>query len=92
MSRNAINCEQNAYQNFTLLKEASRCDNVLLEYRLSIELHRRGMLSKIYPVLVGDLETASSNTYESYTFRDDAATGKKACHPQFSNHICVKVL
>ena len=92
MSRNAINCENNSYQNFTLLKEASKCDNVLLEYRLAIELHRRGMLSKIYPVLVGDLDTASSNSnFLKYTFRDDDFTGKKACHPQFSVPVCVKV-
>jgi hypothetical protein len=41
---------------FAQLTAASACDNVLLEYQLALELHKRGDLRAIYPVLVGELK------------------------------------
>ena len=38
---------------FENLKSASRCDNVLLEYRLSLELQCRGLIEYIFPIFVG---------------------------------------
>ena len=38
---------------FAGLMESSRCDNVLLEHRLALELLERGNLLRVYPVLVG---------------------------------------
>jgi len=39
---------------FEALTENSWCDNVLLEYRLAVELADRGMLERMYPVFIGD--------------------------------------
>ena len=39
---------------FLLLDGASRCDNVLLEFRLALELKARGVLKAIFPIFVGD--------------------------------------
>ena len=39
-----------------LLEPSSRCDNVVLEHRLALELRQRGDLRAIYPVLVGEVE------------------------------------
>ena len=50
LSRNAINCEKNAKQNFSLLTAGAPIDNVLLEYRLALELKERGLIEKIYPI------------------------------------------
>ena len=41
---------------FAQLTAASACDNVLLEHQLALELHKRGDLRAIYPVLVGELK------------------------------------
>ena len=41
-------------QNFDLLTESSRCDNVLLEYRLALELHSFNLLEALFPVMIGD--------------------------------------
>ena len=39
---------------FAELHEGARCDNVLLEYRLALELKARGTLKAIFPVFVGE--------------------------------------
>jgi len=39
---------------FQALESTSRCDNVLLEYRLAAELKARGELRAIFPVFVGE--------------------------------------
>jgi len=45
---------------FAALQPDSRCDNVLLEYRLALELKARGELQAIFPVFVGEIETVGS--------------------------------
>ncbi len=52
-SRDAI-CNPAARQSFTTLTADSPCDNVLLEYRLALELRAMGMITYIAPVFVGD--------------------------------------
>ena len=39
---------------FEGLAAASPCDNVLLEYRLAIELAQRSLVSRIFPLFLGD--------------------------------------
>jgi hypothetical protein len=56
LSRQAINSPTVPHQNITNLTQDSKCDNVLLEYLLSLELSERGLIEKIYPVMIGDLE------------------------------------
>ena len=45
---------------FSKLKAGSRCDNVFLEYRLALELKARGVLSRIFPVFIGEIEEVGS--------------------------------
>lgn len=82
LSRGAINSEDK-WQNFSQLEPDSPCDNVLLEHRLALELHRRGQLGNIYPVLVGDRGTDAA--YSEYTFK-----GQNSCHPSFTDSVCVQ--
>ena len=57
-------------QNFESLTESSRCDNVLLEYRLAIELQSFNLLEFVYPVMIGDSSGDSADpracTYTNY--------------------------
>ena len=41
-------------QNFEGLTESSSCDNVLLEYRLALELQSFHLLEAVFPVFIGD--------------------------------------
>jgi len=50
---------------FAALHEDSYCDNVLLEYRLAVELQRRGLVQRLFPVFVGD-EAKASFGYDKY--------------------------
>jgi serine/threonine protein kinase/Leucine-rich repeat (LRR) protein len=68
LSRGAINSDK-PWENFSKLENGSRCDNVLLEWRLALELKRRGMIEGMFPVMIGDVmedvETHSKN-YSHY--------------------------
>jgi len=68
---------------FEALAEDSRCDNVLLEYRLAIELFDRGLLDRIFPLMIGDLD-AASNTYGNYF--------AQSCHPAASPIVVVRAV
>ena len=54
MSRGAIKDPAVITRNFEKLTAASRCDNVLLEWRLALELKERGMIEGIFPLFIGD--------------------------------------
>ncbi len=43
-------------KNFETLTETSRCDNVLLEYNLALELQERGLIDYVFPILIGDMK------------------------------------
>jgi len=45
------------------LQESSRCDNVLLEWRLALELKERGMIEGIFPVMIGEKEISGTFSY-----------------------------
>ena len=57
-------------QNFEGLTESSRCDNVLLEYRLALELQSFNLLEAVFPVMIGDCSGDSTDpracTYTDY--------------------------
>lgn len=55
LSRGAINHPDKDWQNFSKLTVASKCDNVLLEHVLSLELQARGLIDVIYPVMLGEV-------------------------------------
>ena len=71
LSRGAINSPDKSWQNFSKLEKTSKCDNVLLEWRLALELQDRGMIEGVYPVFIGDMD--ESGVYSNY-FRS-------GCHP-----------
>ena len=72
LSRDAINHPDITWQNFSKLTADSRCDNVFLEHRLAVELQGLGLIEKIFPVFIGNLDTATSE-YSDYF--------KSGCHP-----------
>jgi hypothetical protein len=81
LSRNAINDPDKSSQNFAQLEETSRCDNVLLEHLLAVELQQRGLIERIYPVMIGDRIIDRDNNNASlvtYRYTNYFATG---CHP-----------
>ena len=57
-------------QNFESLTESSRCDNVLLEYRLALELLSFNLIVFVFPVMIGDSSGGSTDpracTYTNY--------------------------
>lgn len=56
ISRNSINNTSGSrIGNFSDLTEFSPCDNVLLEYRLALELKCLGFIEKVFPVFIGDI-------------------------------------
>jgi len=70
---------------FQALESTSRCDNVLLEYRLAAELKARGELRAIFPVFVGepksfgarDPPSASSSSTRRVLFPSPASSSKR---------------
>ena len=56
LSRDAINHPEKAWQNFSKLTTDSKCDNVFLEHRLAVELQELGLIEKLFPVFIGDLD------------------------------------
>ena len=53
----------------------SACDNMYLEFILSLELRERGTLDKIFPLMLGDKDDATGK-YGRFTFR-----GADPCYP-----------
>ena len=77
LSRGAINHPTNDRLSFAALKpDTPYCDNVLLEYRLALELRAFYLIETIFPVMIGDSLTSDidSNEYTHYF-----ASG---CHPE----------
>jgi hypothetical protein len=55
LSKKAINNPANKRCDFTALTPDSPCDNVLLEHNIALELAARGLVERIYPVMIGDV-------------------------------------
>ena len=78
LSRKAINNPTDDKCCFSQLTEDSHADNVLLEYRLALELRNLGLLDIIYPIMIGDSTVHSmvgiaKGFYSNYF--------KSGCHP-----------
>ena len=80
LSRDAINHPDITWQNFSKLSADSRCDNVFLEHRLAVELQGLGLIEKMFPVFIGNLD-ATTSEYSHYF--------GSGCHPSLSE-ITVK--
>ena len=75
LSRDAINHPEKDWQNFSKLTADSKCDNVFLEHRLAVELQGLGLIEKLFPIFIGDLD-ATTSEYSDYF--------KSGCHPSLS--------
>ena len=51
LSRNAIK------ERFEKLNASSGCDNVLLEQWLALEMCKRGLIDRVYPIFIGDYDS-----------------------------------
>ena len=65
LSRDAINHPDKDGQNFSKLTADSKCDNVFLEHRLAVELQGLGLIEKMFPVFIGNLD-ATTLEYSHY--------------------------
>ena len=64
-----------ALQRIATLDKGAACDNMYLEFVLSLELRERGSLDKIFPLMLGDKDEATGR-YSKFTFR-----GANPCYP-----------
>jgi serine/threonine protein kinase len=83
ISRNAINHPDKPWQNFSKLESGSRCDNVLLEWRLALELKEREMIEGIFPIFIGDASMTSEGQlqYSNYF--------SSGCHPKILPDVSI---
>ena len=72
LSRHAINHPDRDWQNFSKLTVSSRGDNVFLEHRLALELQGLGLIEKIFPLFIGDIDSTTGQ-YSNYF--------GSGCHP-----------
>ena len=97
LSRDALNSNEEPFQltfgdrpkrgvNISHLTSDSKdCDSLILQYRLAMEMHRRGIIRGIHPVLLGDRPDRRGPTEDvrgKYIFRDDGNGRWTASHPQ----------
>ena len=70
---------RSALKGFEDLNEHSRCDNVLLEFRMAQELRAAGFIDKIFPVMIGDRDVIECDDEVHYIYNDYL---KNDCHPR----------
>lgn len=87
LSREAINHPTENRQNFSRLTTESKCDNVLLEQWLALELQARCLIEKIYPVLVGDCKQQGGGGSSNRVFGNYFSDG---CGPDFLPDVVVE--
>ena len=73
LSRDAINNPIEGKPNFSKLTLESPVDNVLLEYRMAVELQGLGLIEYLFPVFIGDIDMETKKYGHYY--------GSK-CHPE----------
>jgi serine/threonine protein kinase len=86
VSRKAVNHTDSKRHSFVRLDPTSSCDNVLLEWRLALELKARNMIEAIYPVVIGDVVDSEdgASCYTNYF--------ESGCHPMELPNIQVNDL
>ena len=68
LPKGAIRNPNNDRSNFEKLTASSPCDNVLLKWRLALELKERGMIDGVFPVMIGD--KGADRKYSRFGFGD----------------------
>jgi hypothetical protein len=56
---------------FSQLTNSSRVDNVFLEHRLALELKHLGLIEGVFPVMIGDVDDVTLNTFKKYDFNQN---------------------
>ena len=88
LSRGAIKNPAKDWQNIEKLTADSKCDNVLLEWRLALELKQRGMIEGIFPVFIGDiLEQDEYSKYFSGCHPNPPDIAVKAIETKLQEHL-----
>ena len=75
LSKDAINNPENVKQNFSKFQFDSPCDNLFVEHRLALELKARGLITQVFPLLIGDLLPDSNGELCYFDYF------KCGCHP-----------
>ena len=78
LSRAGMKNEVDVRHNFERLTESSPCDNVLLEYRLALELQSFNLIENVFPVMIGD-SSGDSTDPRSFTYTNYFKSG---CSPR----------
>jgi TIR domain len=87
LSRNAINHPNKPIQNFNALESSSKADSVLIEWNLALEFAERGLLTKIYPIMIGDKVIAETEGEPMVTYTNYFSSG---CHPSSCKDVIVE--
>jgi TIR domain len=87
LSRNAINHPNKPVQNFNSLESSSKADSVLIEWNLALEFAERGLLTKIYPIMIGDKVITETEGEPMVTYTNYFSSG---CHPSGCRDIIVE--
>jgi TIR domain len=87
LSRNAINHPNKPMQNFNTLEASSKADSVLIEWNLALEFAERGLLTKIYPIMIGDKEIEETEGEPMVTYTNYFSSG---CHPSGCKDVIVE--
>ena len=88
LSKGALNDPQNDRQNFSkLTQDTTYCDNVLLEYRLALELRNMSLLESIFPVMIGAATSRSTTSTTNIAKNNYSNYFKSGCHPTTPNIV-----
>lgn len=95
LSNDSINNSCDDTMNFGKLQQESKCDNLLLELRLAIELHKLGIVKKLFPILIGkhshcgSCSPSSLQTLQLDEIVDELVSRK---YDNFFKHGCLPVM
>jgi len=88
LSRSSVNHPQNDLNNFEKLTKTSPADDLLVQWKIALELKERGRIEGIFPVMIGDVIPGSQES------PDDATNAIKyskyfqsGCNPNIPNII-----
>jgi hypothetical protein len=85
LSKKAINNPANKRCDFTALTPDSPCDNVLLEHNIALELAARGLVERIYPVMIWEPVEGTSDA-DNPIYSNYFASG---AHPNLAGDVIV---
>jgi serine/threonine protein kinase len=76
ITRSAINNPDEAAYNFGSYSEDSAADNMLLQFRMALELVSAGLLDAVFPIFIGDDVSSMSGSAEGLPLPENRMFGK----------------